>query len=198
MPKRLEGDFDYVIVGGGTAGCVLANRLSADPDGVAAGGGRQRRLIWIHIPVGYLYASATRAPTGVRDRAGNRVQRPLAPLCPRPVLGGCSSINAMIYMRGQPRLRRWASRVGGLVMGQRPARCSNGSKTSGRRSRSTAPAVTGVEQQRLRWEVLDASAKPRWKRASRRPRFQSRRQHWQRIFRGQPAAGIRWNAAQGF
>ena len=100
------GEFDTVIVGAGSAGCVLANRLSADPDQrvclLEAGG--KDRYIWIHIPIGYLYTQnnprtdwcfKTEAEAGLNGRALNY---------PRGrVLGGCSSINGMIYMRGQAR-----------------------------------------------------------------------------------------------
>jgi len=100
------GRFDYVIVGAGSAGCVLANRLSADPNVkvllLEAGG--KDNYFWIHIPVGYLYCIdnprtdwgfATEKEDGLNGRS-------LA--YPRGrVLGGCSSINGMIYMRGQAR-----------------------------------------------------------------------------------------------
>lgn len=99
-----EGDYDYIIVGAGSAGCVLANRLSADPKNrvlVLEAGGRDN-WIWFHIPVGYLFAIGnprsdwmfkTEAVPGLNGRA-------LA--YPRgKVIGGSSSINAMIYMRGQ-------------------------------------------------------------------------------------------------
>ena len=100
------GEFDYIIVGAGTAGCVLANRLSADPDKrvllLEAGG--KDNYHWIHIPVGYLFCMGnprtdwcfkTEAVAGLGGRALNY---------PRgKVLGGCSSINGMIYMRGQAR-----------------------------------------------------------------------------------------------
>jgi len=100
------GTFDYVIVGAGSAGCVLANRLSADPDVsvllLEAGG--KDNYFWIHVPVGYLYCMnnprtdwlfKTEAEDGLNGRALDY---------PRGrVLGGCSSINGMIYMRGQSR-----------------------------------------------------------------------------------------------
>ncbi len=100
----LEGDYDYIIVGAGSAGCVLANRLSADPKNrvllLEAGG--KDNWIWFHIPVGYLFAIGnprsdwmfkTEPEPGLNGRALNY---------PRgKVIGGSSAINAMIYMRGQ-------------------------------------------------------------------------------------------------
>ncbi|MFM8557264.1 MAG: GMC family oxidoreductase, partial [Betaproteobacteria bacterium] len=96
--------YDYVIVGAGTAGCLLANRLSADLSVsvlLLEAGGRDDYL-WIHIPVGYLYCIGnprtdwmfnTEADPGL---AGRAIRYPRG-----RVLGGCSSINGMIYMRGQ-------------------------------------------------------------------------------------------------
>ena len=102
--KRLEGDFDYIVVGAGTAGCIVANRLSANPDNrvliLEAGG--SDNWIWFHIPVGYLFAIGnprsdwmfrTEPEAGLNGRS-------LA--YPRgKVIGGSSAINAMISMRGQ-------------------------------------------------------------------------------------------------
>src|SRR5262249_24892590 len=104
MPKRLEGDFDHIIVGAGTSGWILANRLSANPSSrvlILEAGGNDN-WIWFHIPVGYLFAIGnprsdwmfrTEAEAGLNGRS-------LA--YPRgKVIGGCSAINAMISMRGQ-------------------------------------------------------------------------------------------------
>jgi len=100
----LEGDFDYIVVGAGSAGCVLANRLSADPAKrvlLLEAGGRDN-WIWFHIPVGYLFAIGnpradwlmkTEPEEGLNGRSLNY---------PRgKVIGGSSAINGMIYMLGQ-------------------------------------------------------------------------------------------------
>jgi choline dehydrogenase len=100
----VEGEYDYIIVGAGSAGCLLANRLSADADRrvlILEAGGRDN-WIWFHIPVGYLFAIGnprsdwcfkTEPEPGLNGRSLNY---------PRgTVIGGSSSINAMIYMRGQ-------------------------------------------------------------------------------------------------
>ena len=86
MPRRLEGEFDYIVVGAGTAGCIVANRLSADPKNrvlILEAGGNDN-WIWFHIPVGYLFAIGNpRSDWMFKTEAGARPQRPRAGLSPR-------------------------------------------------------------------------------------------------------------------
>ena len=108
-----DSTFDYIIVGAGTAGCLLANRLSADASKrvLLIEAGKRDDYHWIHIPVGYLYCIGnprtdwmyeTQAAAGLNGRT---LRYPRG-----KVLGGCSSINGMIYMRGQSRdYNQWAA-----------------------------------------------------------------------------------------
>ncbi|KKL54401.1 hypothetical protein LCGC14_2265800, partial [marine sediment metagenome] len=109
-------EYDYIIAGAGTAGCLLANRLSANPKNrvlLIEAGGRDN-YHWIHIPVGYLYCIdnprtdwcfRTEPAPGLNNRSL---------IYPRgKTLGGCSSINGMLYIRGQARdYNRWADITG--------------------------------------------------------------------------------------
>jgi len=101
-----DDSFDYIVVGAGTAGCLLANRLSADPRTrvalIEAGG--KDDYPWIHIPVGYLYLMGNpRADWGFKTVAEPGLNGRALDYPRGRVLGGCSSINGMIYMRGQAR-----------------------------------------------------------------------------------------------
>jgi choline dehydrogenase len=154
--------YDYVIVGAGPAGCLLANRLSQNPAHrvllLEAGG--QDNYAWIHVPVGYLYCIGnprtdwcfkTEAEPGLGGRALNY---------PRgKVLGGCSSINGMIYMRGQARdYDEWAAQ-GNKGWGWQdvlPIFKRSEDHYAGDSDLHGAQGEWRVEQQRLSWTLLDA------------------------------------------
>ena len=157
--------FDYVIIGAGTAGCLLANRLSADPSKrvLLIEAGRRDDYHWIHIPVGYLYCIGNPRTdwlymTEPDEGLNGRVLR-----YPRgKTLGGCSSINGMIYMRGQARdYDGWAQITGDANWTWN--RCLPCFKKHEDYYKG-ADAVHGeggewrVERQRLRWDILDAFA----------------------------------------
>lgn len=101
---HFDGDFDYIVVGAGSAGCVVANRLSADPRRrvllIEAGG--EDRWIWFHIPAGYIYAIGNpRADWMYRTEPEPQLQGRSLRYPRGKVVGGSSAINAMIAMRGQ-------------------------------------------------------------------------------------------------
>ena len=157
--------FDYIIVGAGTAGCLLANRLSADPSKrvlLIEAGGRDNHP-WIHIPIGYLYCIGnprtdwlyrTEPAPGLNGRSLHY---------PRgKVLGGCSSINGMVYMRGQSNdYDGWAEQCGDA--GWRWEHClpffrRHEHHHGGANEFHGAGGEWRVEKQRLHWDVLDAFA----------------------------------------
>jgi choline dehydrogenase len=162
---KSAGSFDYVIVGGGTAGCVLANRLSADPAVsvlLLEAGGRDN-WIWIHIPVGYLYCIGNpRTDWCYRTRAEPGLNGRSILYARGKVLGGSSSINAMLYLRGQARdYDEWAQLTGdrGWAWGNvLPLFRKTEDSWRGANDFHGAGGEWRVEQQRLSWEILDAFA----------------------------------------
>jgi choline dehydrogenase len=157
--------FDYIIVGGGTAGCLLANRLSAGNTKrvLLIEAGRKDDYHWIHIPVGYLYCIGnprtdwlynTEPEAGLN---GRKLRYPRG-----KTLGGCSSINGMIYMRGQARdYDQWAQLTGDASWtwdNCLPDFKRHEDHYKGADALHGAGGEWRVERQRLRWDILDAFA----------------------------------------
>ncbi len=157
------GTFDYVIVGAGSAGCVLANRLSADADVsvlLVEAGGRDN-WIWIHIPVGYLYCiNNPRTDWCYRTEPCAGLNGRSIIYARGKVLGGCSSINAMVYMRGQTRdYDEWAQLTGDSSWNWAsvlPVFRRSEDHWRGADEAHGAGGEWRVEQQRLEWEILNS------------------------------------------
>ena len=161
--SEAEHRFDYVIIGGGTAGCLLANRLSADPDVkvlLLEAGGRDD-WIWTKIPVGYLYCiNNPRTDWCFKTEAEEGLNGRSIIYARGKVLGGCSSINAMIYMRGQARdYDEWARATGDPSWRWEdvlPLFKQSEDYYGGADAAHGSGGEWRVEQQRLSWEILDA------------------------------------------
>ena len=158
-------DYDFIIVGAGSAGCVLANRLSADPGTrvlLLEAGGRDN-YHWIHIPVGYLYCIGNpRTDWGYRTAPQPGLHgREL--LYPRgKVLGGCSSINGMLYLRGQSQDYdgwRQLGCAGWAWDDVLPYFLKSEDYFDGDNEYHRAGGELRVEKQRLKWDVLDDFAR---------------------------------------
>jgi choline dehydrogenase len=205
MAPRSLGTYDYVIVGAGTAGCVLANRLSADPEVnvllLEAGG--KDDYFWIHIPVGYLYTIGnprtdwcykTEAEEGLNGRSIGYARG--------KVLGGCSSINAMVHMRGQSSdYDHWAA------LGNRgwswdevlPYFKRTEDYAHGADAVHGAGGELRVEERRVSWEILDA-----WREAAAEcgiPKiveFNRGDNFGNAYFQVNQRRGVRWSATRAF
>ena len=179
--------FDYIIIGAGTAGCLMANRLSADASKrvLLIEAGRKDDYHWIHIPVGYLYCIGNPRTDWMYNTEPDAGLNGRSLRYPRgKTLGGCSSINGMIYMRGQARdYDKWAQLTGDMAWrwenalphfklhenhykgadalhgarGVAPERMQDKNNSYQKLLRHrNAGGEWRVEKQRLRWDVLDA------------------------------------------
>ena len=222
--------FDYIIIGAGTAGCLLANRLSADATKrvLLIEAGRKDDYHWIHIPVGYLYCIGnprtdwlynTEPAAGLNGRS---LRYPRG-----KTLGGSSSINGMIYMRGQARdYDRWAQETGDDTWTwhnslpyfklhedhYRGADALHGARGTAPELMATADTpyqelLRGrnaggewrVEKQRLRWDVLDAFSEAAQQAGiPATSDFNRGSNEGVGYFEVNQKAGWRWNTAKAF
>lgn len=207
--------FDYIVVGAGTAGCLLANRLSADPANrvlLIEAGGRDN-YHWIHIPVGYLYCInnprtdwrfRTEPDPGLNGRSL---------IYPRgKTLGGCSSINGMLYLRGQARdydgwaeltgddAWRWENCLPDFMKHEDHHRLDEGGDAdAAHRDFHGHGGEWRIEKQRLKWQVLDDFATAAVEAGIPRTRdFNRGDNEGVDYFEVNQRSGWRWNTAKAF
>ncbi|MDN3556581.1 GMC family oxidoreductase [Halomonas maura] len=207
--------FDYIVVGAGTAGCLLANRLSADPANrvlLIEAGGRDN-YHWIHIPVGYLYCInnprtdwrfRTEPDPGLNGRSL---------IYPRgKTLGGCSSINGMLYLRGQARdydgwaeltgddAWRWDNCLPDFMKHEDHHRLDEGGDAdAAHRDFHGHGGEWRIEKQRLKWQVLDDFATAAVEAGIPRTRdFNRGDNEGVDYFEVNQRSGWRWNTSKAF
>ncbi|WP_062228325.1 GMC family oxidoreductase [Aureimonas frigidaquae] len=211
--------FDYIIVGGGSAGCLLANRLSGDPRMrvLLLEAGRKDDYPWIHIPVGYLYCIGNPRTDWLFNTEPDAGLNGRTLRYPRgKTLGGCSSINGMIYMRGQARdFDGWARDTGDEAWTWQNClpefkahedhyRLDNGAdpKTGGNSRFSDMHGHGGewrIEKQRLKWDILESFAQAAVEAGiPRSDDFNTGDNEGVGYFEVNQRGGWRWNTSKAF
>ncbi len=205
MSRTIQGEWDYIVCGAGTAGCLMANRLSADPKNrvllLEAGG--KDDWIWFHIPVGYLFAIGnpradwmfkTEAETGLNGRSL---------IYPRgKVIGGSSAINAMITMRGQSADYDHWRQLGLAGWGWddvKPLFIGLEDHFLGQSEHHGTGGNWRVEAPRVRWDLLDKVREAAVQMGVRPlDDFNTGDNEGTAYFHVNQKKGLRWSAARGF
>jgi choline dehydrogenase len=211
--------FDYIIVGAGTAGCLLANRLSLDSSTrvLLLEAGRRDNYLWIHIPVGYLYCIGNPRTDWLYQTTPESGLNGRSLRYPRGKgLGGCSSINGMIYMRGQFRDYdgwaqltgddewRWDNVLPAFMAHEDHYRLDHRADPMNEKQRRFSDShghggELRIEKQRLRWDVLDAFAAAANQAGIQTTEdFNDGQNEGVSYFEVNQKAGWRWSAARAF